>query len=59
MQMSGLPREGPCSANITAYSGNICDVQTKDVLQRLSNQSLLFPPWSRPSYRCTKLRFSL
>ena len=36
---------------IPKLGGNICDATTKDILQRLSNESLLFPPWSRPSYR--------
>ena len=48
--MSGLPREAPC-VKVTDTDQNICPVSTKDVLLRLKNESLIFPPWSVPSYR--------
>ena len=47
-QMSGLPREAPCTGNITIY----CDQTTDEILSRLRTQSLIFPPFTRPSYRC-------
>eukprot|EP01114_Cavostelium_apophysatum_P020307 TRINITY_DN676_c0_g1_i5.p1 TRINITY_DN676_c0_g1~~TRINITY_DN676_c0_g1_i5.p1 ORF type:complete len:515 (+),score=84.78 TRINITY_DN676_c0_g1_i5:227-1771(+) len=47
-QMSGLPREAPCG---------ICNVTTEEILERLTSQYLIMPPWTRPSY--SNLGFSL
>ena len=48
-QMSGLPREVPCG-NITE-DFNICPLNSDEVLQNLSSQYLVFPSWTKPSYR--------
>ncbi len=45
--MSGLPREAPCTGNIN----NSCPQTNEEILGRLKNLSLIYPPWSRPSYR--------
>ena len=49
--MSGLRREAPCSTSSLKVGINTCPVQTKDVIQQLKNDSLIFPPWGVPSYR--------
>jgi CubicO group peptidase (beta-lactamase class C family) len=46
---SGLPREAPCSIP--------CNVTTDEILARLSNFTLLFPPYTVPSY--SNLGFAL
>lgn len=48
-QFSGLPREGPCG-NVTKDL-NICPLTTDEILEKLSSQYVLFPPWIKPSYR--------
>ena len=52
-QMSGLPREAPCVEPPSDLEDgtNICPLTTEQVLTRLRNESLIFPPWTVPSYR--------
>lgn len=48
--MSGLPREAPCG-EILQPAVNLCPHNTSVILERLSSQSIILPPWSEPSYR--------
>lgn len=49
VQLSGLPREVPCNGSSVGL--NICPFTTAEILQRLSNEYTIFPPWTTPSYR--------
>ena len=41
-QLSGIPREGPCS---------YCDITTEEMLERISQYNrLMMKPWTHPSY---------
>ena len=48
-QLSGLPREAPCSPQME-NDLNLCPVSTDTILERLQFQYLVFPPWTEPSY---------
>ncbi|CAI8001938.1 Putative beta-lactamase-like 1 [Geodia barretti] len=59
-QMSGLPREAPCvepAAREVRDGVNICPLTTDEILASLSNESLIFPTWTVPSY--SNLGFAL
>jgi CubicO group peptidase (beta-lactamase class C family) len=57
-QMSGLPREAPCTAVVTEDGTiNACPQTTDEILDRLQDVSLMFPTWTIPSY--SNLGFSL
>lgn len=45
-QMSGLPREAPCTPTAT----NTCPQNTTQILEALKEEYLLFRPWTVPSY---------
>ena len=48
-QLSGLPREAPCLYG----SISTCNSTTAEIYDNLKNESLIFPPWVVPSYRCS------
>ncbi|XP_062513300.1 putative beta-lactamase-like 1 [Corticium candelabrum] len=53
-QLSGLPREAPCLyGSIKTCHGTT----NEDIYARLKQQSLILPPWTRPSY--SNLAFAL
>ncbi|CAI8016876.1 Putative beta-lactamase-like 1 [Geodia barretti] len=47
--MSGLPREAPCGQPEDP-AVNLCPHDTTTILERLSQQYTVLPPWTQPSY---------
>lgn len=60
-QLSGLPRECPCvlpcNVNNSFYFSNFFQETSETMFERIAEQYLIFPPYTRPSY--SNLGFSI